>query len=167
MAVREEGYINLWWWCVMAPWMRLALWHFRFTISVNYNFYCYKGGVVLDYRKCIHSYTELKSKNLMCAKWRLLQWSVNTVLKVLYLSLLTLHAFHITEYICYDDGCHLRKYTQNLKRKNLTVTSQKLASLSIYVDKLHIKGHTDPWCLENCDARNVEDLNDVSCNHLK
>ena len=75
--------------------------------------------------------------------------------------------FIFTEYICYDDGCHLRKYTQNSKRKDLTVTSQKLASLSIYVDKLHIKGHTDPWCLENCDARNVEDLNDVSCNHSK
>ena len=47
------------------------------------------------------------------------------------------------------------------------MTSQKLASLSIYVDKLHIKGHTGPWCLENCDARNVEDLNDISCNHLE
>ena len=38
-----------------------------------------------------------------------------------------------------------------------------MASLSIYVDKLHIKGHTDPWCLANCDPREVDDLKGV-CN---
>ena len=58
-------------------------------------------------------------------------------------------------------------FAQNAKRKNLTPTAEKLASLSIYGDKMHIKGLIDPWCLENCDARNVEDLKDVSCNHLK
>lgn len=35
------------------------------------------------------------------------------------------------DYICYDDGCHLRKYVQNPVRKDLTVTAEKLASLSI------------------------------------
>ena len=43
----------------------------------------------------------------------------------------------------------------------LTQIAEKLASLSIYVDKLHIKGHTDPWCLENCDPRKVDDLEGV------
>ena len=80
---------------------------------------------------------------------------------------MNLSCFVFTEYICYDDGCHLRKFAQNAKRKNLTPTAEKLASLSIYVDKMHIKGHTDAWCLQNCDARNVEDLKDVSCSHLK
>ena len=50
---------------------------------------------------------------------------------------------------------------QSSKRKNLTSTAEKLASLSIYVDKLHIKGHTDPWCLQNCDPRKVDDLDGV------
>lgn len=70
-----------------------------------------------------------------------------------------------TEYICYDDGCHLRKFVQSAKRRKLTPTAEKLASLSIYVDKLHIKGHTDPWCLENCDPRKVDDLEGV-CTHV-
>lgn len=65
------------------------------------------------------------------------------------------------EYICYDDGCHLRKYVQNPKRSHLTCTAEKMASLSIYVDKLHIKGHTDSWCLANCDPREVDDLKGV------
>jgi len=67
------------------------------------------------------------------------------------------------EYICYDDGCHLQKFVQSLKR-TLTPTAEKLASLSIYVDKLHIKGHTGPWCLENCDPRKVDDLEGVCGN---
>lgn len=36
-----------------------------------------------------------------------------------------------------------------------------MASLNIVVDKMHIKGHVDPWCLENCDARKVNELEKV------
>ena len=68
----------------------------------------------------------------------------------------------IAEYICYDDGCHLRKFAQNPLRKDLTSTTQKLASLEILVDKMHITGYVDPWCLQNCDARKVTDLSKVS-----
>ena len=65
-------------------------------------------------------------------------------------------------YICYDDGCHLRRFAQNLSRKDLTPTTNKIASIEIVVDKMHITGHTDKWCLENCDARKYPDLSDVS-----
>ena len=53
-------------------------------------------------------------------------------------------------YICYDDGCHLRKFAQNPSRKDLTPTTKTIASTNIVVDKMHIRGHTDKWCLENC-----------------
>lgn len=54
---------------------------------------------------------------------------------------------------------------QNSVRKNLTVTADNLASLSIYVDKMHIRNHTDQWCLKNCDPRKVTKLEEVSYTH--
>ena len=69
-------------------------------------------------------------------------------------------------YICYDDGCHLRRFAQNPSRKDLTPTTNNIASIEIVVDKMHIRGHTDKWCLENCDARKHSELNDVSYMHI-
>ena len=68
----------------------------------------------------------------------------------------------LSEYICYDDGCHLRKYARNDKRKNLTQVSKQLADTEIVVDKLHMKGHIDTWCHRNCDPNNFPELNNVS-----
>ena len=42
---------------------------------------------------------------------------------------------HITDYICYDDGCHQRKFCQNPVRRELTSTTQQMASIPIMVDK--------------------------------
>ena len=69
-------------------------------------------------------------------------------------------------YICYDDGCHLRRFAQNPSRRDLTPTTNNIASIEIVVDKMHITGHTDKWCLENCDARKHPELNDVSYMHI-
>ncbi len=68
------------------------------------------------------------------------------------------------DYICYDDGCHLRKFARNPSRKDLTQTAKELATLEIVVDKMHMAGHVDTWCKENCDARRFADLDDVSMN---
>lgn len=66
-----------------------------------------------------------------------------------------------TGYICYDDGCHLRRFARQPHRKDVTSTSQTLASLEIVVDKMHIAGHKDPWCLKNCDSRKIPELEKV------
>ena len=65
-------------------------------------------------------------------------------------------------YICYDDGCHLRKFARNPIRKDLTPTSKKIASLEIVVNKMHMAGHVDKLCMANCDPRNIAELNNVS-----
>lgn len=65
------------------------------------------------------------------------------------------------DYICYDDGCHLRNFARNPIRRDLTSTTKKLSLLEIVVDKMHIAGHVDPWCLKTCDARKVKDLEKV------
>ena len=60
-------------------------------------------------------------------------------------------AFCTREFLYYDDGCHLKKYSQNPSRSSATETTKLLASLSIVVDKMHMKGHTDSWCKKHCD----------------
>ncbi len=70
--------------------------------------------------------------------------------------------FILPEYICYDDGCHLWKYAQNEIRRDVSRTSKKLASIQIVVDKLHMAGHVDKWCIANCDPHLFHDLDNVS-----
>jgi hypothetical protein len=63
-----------------------------------------------------------------------------------------------SEYMCYDDGCHLRKYAANPSHQNLTPTTQILSHAAIVVDKLHMAGHVDKWCRKNCDPHLFRDL---------
>ena len=65
------------------------------------------------------------------------------------------------EFVCYDDGCHLRKFAQNSCRKDATPTATLISQLNFVVDKLHMKGHVDPWCKANCDAKSFTDLDNV------
>ena len=51
----------------------------------------------------------------------------------------------LAEYICYDDGCHLKKYAENLCRRDQTATTKILSELHIVVDKMHMAGHVDKW----------------------
>lgn len=66
------------------------------------------------------------------------------------------------EFICYVDGCHLRKYTQNPIRKDATPTAQFLAKVEIVIDKMHFTGHTDKWCLTHCNPHHFANLSNVS-----
>ena len=68
---------------------------------------------------------------------------------------------YITDIICYDDGCHLRKYCRNPVRASLSEAAAKLAAINIVIDKLHFKGHIDPWCHANCNPYEVADLKEV------
>ena len=67
----------------------------------------------------------------------------------------------IAGYVCYDDGCHSKKYAMNPVRHNHTATATRIASTKIVIDKLHFKGYTDAWCKKNCDPNKCEGLNEV------
>ena len=67
----------------------------------------------------------------------------------------------VIEYICYDDACHLRKFATNPVRSDLTEQTKQLASVEMVVDKMHMKGHTDPWCKEHCDPAKFQALQTV------
>ena len=68
---------------------------------------------------------------------------------------------HFSGYICYDDGCHLRKYARNPVRSQLTPSTIKLSQIEIVIDKMHMAGHVDKWCLDNCDPKLFTDLINV------
>jgi hypothetical protein len=72
------------------------------------------------------------------------------------------HFTYTTEYIIYDDGCHLKKYAMNPRRCDKTETAKLISSISIAVDKMHMRGHVDPWCKKTCDPKLFSDLNQVS-----
>ena len=65
-----------------------------------------------------------------------------------------LHRVHI----CYDDGC---KFARNPNRRDVTTMAKKLASVEIVIDKLHMQGHVDKWCLANCDPHLFRALDKV------
>ena len=65
------------------------------------------------------------------------------------------------EFICYDDGCHLRKYARNSSRSDLTPTTTILSQVEIVVDKMHFAGHVDSWCKTTCDPHLFSDLRKV------
>ena len=72
----------------------------------------------------------------------------------------TIH-LHI-EYICYDDGCHLRRFAQNPARCNVTETAKMIAQLKIVIDRMHFQRHVDDWCRRNCNPNSFSDLEHVS-----
>ena len=68
----------------------------------------------------------------------------------------------ITGFLCYDDGCHLKKYANNPVRASQTPTAIRLASLNIVIDKMYFKGHIDQWCHQNCNPHSFRELDSVS-----
>ena len=75
-----------------------------------------------------------------------------------------LHACFAAEVLCYDDGCHLRKYARNSVRSNLSKAAVKLSNIDIVIDKMHFTGHTDTWCKANCNPYSLKQLEKVTQN---
>ena len=81
----------------------------------------------------------------------------------------TIHKFItilLIGFVCYDDACHLTKFAKNPVRADLTPQAKQLASVQMVVDKMHMKGHVDKWCKENCDAKSFPDLDKVNTHIL-
>ena len=73
-----------------------------------------------------------------------------------------LHACFTAEVLCYDDGCHLRKYARNPVRSKLSKAAVRLSNIDIVIDKMHYNGHIDMWCKANCNPYNVKQLEKVT-----
>ena len=64
---------------------------------------------------------------------------------------LTSRMYTTAGFVCYDDGCHLKKYAPHRDRKMMTATAKRLTEINIVVDKLHFQGHTG-WLVYAHDA---------------
>ena len=62
----------------------------------------------------------------------------------------------LSETICYDDACHLKRYAE--KRSHLPATSTRVAAMEIVCDRFHFGNHTDTWCRKNCNPYNSDVL---------
>lgn len=60
--------------------------------------------------------------------------------------------------ICYDDACHLKKFSQNPKRNTLTTTAIKMSNIVMFCDRFHFKNHIDAWCKQNCNPNTCPEL---------
>jgi hypothetical protein len=74
-------------------------------------------------------------------------------------------------YIIYDDACHLKRFVDNhnVKTNYQFQRLNEFCQLKFVVDKLHIKGHKEKWCLEHCDPTNNPELigvNTVVCEQV-
>lgn len=66
------------------------------------------------------------------------------------------------EFMCYDDGCHLRKFAQNPARSTLSDTTKKISEIEIVLDRFHYPNHTDEWCKRNCNPNSFVELAEVN-----
>ena len=73
------------------------------------------------------------------------------IFQVIYIS-------SIPESICYDDACHLKKFSQNPVRSKMTTTSKRMATMEMVVDKFHFRNHVDGWCKANCNPHKSNQL---------
>ena len=70
---------------------------------------------------------------------------------------------HKIKILLYDDGCHFKLYVEKNNRTKDSDAAKKLGQdIDIKVDKLHFRGHTDPWCNKHMDPFKVEALVDVN-----
>ena len=65
---------------------------------------------------------------------------------------------HAVEFLCYDDGCHLRKFTNNPVRSTLTDTTKRIAAMEIVIDKMYFMGRIDLWCRRYCNPKDFDEL---------
>ena len=66
------------------------------------------------------------------------------------------------EEFVYDDACHMTKFAANPKRANHNDTTKKFDSMGKHVDNFHFRNHTDKWCQENCNPKDVSILQNVN-----
>ena len=62
----------------------------------------------------------------------------------------------------YDDACHLKKFSMNEQRRDLTDVSKKMSKMEIVCDRFHFRNHVDPWCKKWCDPDACAQLQKVN-----
>ena len=89
------------------------------------------------------------------------QKSVSILYKCILGPLLTKKMVHAIEFLCYDDGCHLRNLLNNPVSSTLTDTTKRIAAMETVIDKIYFKEHIDLWCRHYCSPNDFDELKKV------
>ena len=52
--------------------------------------------------------------------------------------------------VIHDDACHLRKFASAREQSSVATKTLTYPSIKYVMDRVHSKGHADPWCLQHC-----------------
>ena len=52
--------------------------------------------------------------------------------------------------VIHDDACHVRRFADKHAHRSDLGKRLEYPTMKYIVDRLHAKGHVDPWCLANC-----------------
>jgi len=69
------------------------------------------------------------------------------------------HAAPSIDLVIHDDACHLRKHCASRAKDGAMAAALAYPMIQYVTDRLHARGHIDPWCLATCSptaACNVE-----------
>lgn len=82
---------------------------------------------------------------------------------VLVIILILIEIYNLSKVVPIPFRVYLLWWCVPLERADLTPQTQQLSSMNIVVDKMHMRGHTDAWCKDNCDPHKFPQLEKV-CN---
>ena len=112
---------------------------------------------------CIHTFMRMMLRLQPSVSHYLYLHSKTYILQIFTLNCtLICHNYDLCQgTVCYDDGCHLKRYACNPARSTLTATAGRLSSMNFAIDRMHFKGHTDVWCHQHCDPNKLKELEKV------
>ena len=64
--------------------------------------------------------------------------------------------------VIHDDPCHLRKFADFHSGGGGLAFDLAYPQMHYIADRLHAGGHTDKWCLENCQPTNPQNVDKVA-----
>ena len=85
-------------------------------------------------------------------------------LNIVYLitQLIVLLTVKTPKYLVYDNACQLMRHMHKKANTNPSTRFDNIKNVKYVVDRLHIKGHTQKWCLKICHPDLFDDLNGTS-----
>jgi hypothetical protein len=116
-------------------------------------------GIIMAYREMFLS----ESKHQVAIMYIDIADHFNGIAYLLiYQKIIIFHFYlgDLPEYLIYDDACHLKKFVES--RVNNTEKTKIFKTKKLVVDKLHIQGHVDHRCLQECHPNKFQDLEEVN-----
>ena len=124
-------------------------------------------GIVIGYREL---FGKESTTQVALLYLDIYDYYIGIKLKISYFLFKNIRCFSFlredTRFLCLCDACRLcgflEKRIKSRKYRPNRLESIRPDKIKYVVDRLHIKGHTEAWCLENCDPKLYPELQDLN-----